>query len=93
MEWPFTFQTGSGKTAVIQLCADINTCYVFHVYEFKKIPAVLVALLKHDKVILHGVNIKKYGSIVIIGLQLHYLLQSFYLRYFRVFYMAWIRHC
>lgn len=58
MEWPFTFQTGSGRTAVIQLCADINLCYIFHVHDLKKMPAVLVALLKHDKVVLHGVNIK-----------------------------------
>lgn len=59
MEWPFTFQTGSGRTAVIQLCADVNLCYVLHVHDLKRMPAVLVALLKHDKVILHGVNIKK----------------------------------
>lgn len=67
MEWPFTFQTGSGKTAVIQLCADINMCYVFHVYDLKKMPAVLVALLKHDKVVLHGVNIKKWVPVVVVA--------------------------
>lgn len=59
MEWPFTFQTGPGKTAVIQLCADIELCYVFHVAELKKLPTTLVQLLTHDKVLLHGVNVKK----------------------------------
>lgn len=59
MEWPFTFQTGPGKTAVIQLCANVDVCYVFHIAELKKLPAALVQLLTHDKVCLNGVNIKK----------------------------------
>lgn len=59
MEWPFSFQTGPAKTAVIQLCADINVCYVFHLTNIKKLPATLCAILKHDRVQLHGVNIKK----------------------------------
>lgn len=59
MEWPFTFVTGPGRTAVIQLCADVGVCYVFHVFNLKKLPTVLIALLTHDKVCLHGVNIKK----------------------------------
>lgn len=58
MEWPFSFQTGSGRTAVMQLCADINVCYVFHIFELKRLPAALWQLLNHDKVRLHGVNIK-----------------------------------
>lgn len=60
MEWPFSFQTGPGRTAVIQLCADVSICYVFHVHHLKRLPVALVNLLRHDKVILHGVNIKKY---------------------------------
>lgn len=60
MEWPFTFTTGPGRTAVIQLCAGLDICYVFHVYNLKKLPASLIQLLIHDKVCLHGVNIKKY---------------------------------
>lgn len=59
MEWPFTFQTGPGKTAVIQLCADVDVCYVFHLPNLKKLPAALIQLLLHDKVCLNGVNIKK----------------------------------
>lgn len=59
MEWPFSFQTGPGKSAVIQLCADVDICYIFHLSDLKKLPAVLVALLNHDKVVCHGVNIKK----------------------------------
>lgn len=45
---------------VIQLCADINFCYVFHISQLSKLPAALVQLLEHPKVRLHGVNIKKY---------------------------------
>lgn len=60
MEWPFTFQTGPGKTAVIQLCANIELCYVFHIANLKKLPSALVKLLTNDKVCLNGVNIKWY---------------------------------
>lgn len=60
MEWPFSFQTGPGKTAVIQLCANLDTCYVFHVSELAKLPAALIKILTHDAVCLHGVNVKKY---------------------------------
>lgn len=60
MEWPFSFTTGSGRTAVIQMCANLDTCYVFHVYNLKKLPAALFLLLSHERVCLHGVNIKKY---------------------------------
>ncbi|XP_013114438.1 3'-5' exonuclease [Stomoxys calcitrans] len=58
MEWPFSFQTGPGKSAVIQMCADEKCCYVFQLTNLKKLPAALVALLKHKRVRLHGVNVK-----------------------------------
>ncbi|XP_075148910.1 WRN exonuclease [Haematobia irritans] len=58
MEWPFSFQTGPGKAAVIQMCVDEKCCYVFHLTNLKKLPAALVALLKHKRVRLHGVNVK-----------------------------------
>ncbi|XP_037949726.1 Werner Syndrome-like exonuclease isoform X1 [Teleopsis dalmanni] len=58
MEWPFSFQTGPGKSSVIQVCVEENCCYVFHLTNLKKLPAALMALLKHPKVRLHGVNIK-----------------------------------
>lgn len=58
MEWPFSFQTGPGKSAVIQLCADITECYVFHVSNLKKLPVALLELLQNPKILLHGVNIK-----------------------------------
>ncbi|XP_067627210.1 3'-5' exonuclease [Eurosta solidaginis] len=58
MEWPFSFQTGPGKSAVIQICVEENCCYVFQLTNLKRLPAALVALLKHPKVRLHGVNIK-----------------------------------
>lgn len=59
MEWPFSFQTGPGKSAVIQLCADTSLCYVYHISKLAKLPAVMLELLYHPKVRLHGVNIKK----------------------------------
>lgn len=59
MEWPFSFLTGPGKSAVIQICAEITTCYIFQLTNLKKLPAALVALLKHKRVRLHGVNVKK----------------------------------
>lgn len=59
MECPFSFETGPGKTAVIQLCADINVVYVFHLTNIKKLPAALCILLKHDRIQLHGVDIEK----------------------------------
>ena len=62
MEWPFSFQTGPGKSAVIQLCAQTNVCYVYHISKLKNLPAALLTLLYHKKVRLHGVNIKKLAS-------------------------------
>ncbi|XP_017084650.2 Werner Syndrome-like exonuclease [Drosophila eugracilis] len=58
MEWPFSFQTGPGKSAVIQICVDVKCCYIYQLTNLKKLPAVLVALINHPKVRLHGVNIK-----------------------------------
>ncbi|KAH8358969.1 hypothetical protein KR093_003618, partial [Drosophila rubida] len=58
MEWPFSFQTGPGKSSVIQICVDERCCYVYQLTNLKKIPAALVALINHPKVRLHGVNIK-----------------------------------
>jgi len=59
MEWPFSFQTGPGKSAVIQICVDEKCCYIYQLTNVKKLPAALVALINHPKVRLHGVNIKK----------------------------------
>ncbi|OAD55802.1 Werner Syndrome-like exonuclease [Eufriesea mexicana] len=58
LEWPFNFQTGSGKTALAQICFNETNCYLFHIYSFKKLPAAFVILLSHSKVKLVGVNIK-----------------------------------
>lgn len=58
MEWPFSFQTGPGKSSVIQICVDERCCFVYQLSNLKKIPAALVALINHPKVRLHGVNIK-----------------------------------
>lgn len=59
MEWPFSFQTGPGRSAVIQLCADLDRCYVLHISRLKELPATLLDLLYHEKVCLHGVCVKK----------------------------------
>uniref|UniRef100_A0A1B0BJC2 3'-5' exonuclease n=1 Tax=Glossina palpalis gambiensis TaxID=67801 RepID=A0A1B0BJC2_9MUSC len=58
MEWPFSFQTGPGKTSVVQICLELNCCYVFQLTNLRKLPAALVALMKHPRVRMHGVNIK-----------------------------------
>lgn len=59
LEWPFSFRTGSGKTALAQICLSEKECYLLHLHELKKLPASLIALLSHPKVKLVGVNIKK----------------------------------
>jgi len=59
VEWPFSFQTGSGKTALVQICLENSVCYILYVYSLKKLPAAFVELLCHSKVKLVGVNIKK----------------------------------
>ncbi|XP_011503161.1 PREDICTED: Werner Syndrome-like exonuclease, partial [Ceratosolen solmsi marchali] len=58
LEWPFSFQTGSGKTALVQICLSEAVCYLLHVYNIQKLPASFIALLSHPKVKLVGVNIK-----------------------------------
>lgn len=59
MEWPFSFQTGAGKTAVIQLSPDLNSCFILHVSEMETLPDNFKKLLIHPKVRLTGVNIVK----------------------------------
>lgn len=58
MEWTFSFQTGPEKTALIQVCMDLNECFLFHLPRLKKLPASLALFLNHPRVTLHGVNIK-----------------------------------
>ncbi|XP_076175008.1 WRN RecQ like helicase isoform X2 [Ptiloglossa arizonensis] len=58
LEWPFSFQTGSGRTALVQICLNETICHLLHVYSLKKLPAAFVILLSHPKVKLVGVNIK-----------------------------------
>lgn len=59
MEWPFSFQTGPGRSAVIQMCADVNRCYVLHISRLTVLPPSLLQVLYHEKVCLHGVCVKK----------------------------------
>lgn len=58
MEWTFSFRTGPEKTALIQVCLDVDNCYLLHLPALKKLPASLAAFLGHPRVRLHGVNIK-----------------------------------
>ncbi|XP_053682037.1 3'-5' exonuclease [Sabethes cyaneus] len=58
LEWPFSFQTGPGPTALMQLCADLQCCYLFQLSCLKRLPVALLQLLHHPKVRLHGVNVK-----------------------------------
>ncbi|XP_078052541.1 WRN RecQ like helicase isoform X2 [Augochlora pura] len=52
------FKTGSGKTALAQICFNDAVCHLLHIYAFRKLPAAFVILLSHPKVKLVGVNIK-----------------------------------
>lgn len=58
MEWTFSFQTGPERTSLIQVCIDLDECYLFHLPQLKKLPASLSVFLSHPRVRLHGVNIK-----------------------------------
>ncbi|EFA11337.1 3'-5' exonuclease [Tribolium castaneum] len=58
VEWPFSFQTGPGKAALIQISPDLDTCYLIQISDLKKLPKGLSVLLAHPKVRITGVNIK-----------------------------------
>lgn len=58
MEWPFSFQTGPGRTALIQISPSLDICHLLHLPELKKLPKVLKEFLEHPKVRITGVNIK-----------------------------------
>lgn len=59
MEWPYDKKTDiSGKTALIQVCMNLDECFLFHLPLLRKLPATMCIFLKHPRVLLHGVNIK-----------------------------------
>lgn len=58
LEWTFDYKSGPKPVAVMQVCMDLDNCYVVQMSTLKKIPASLTAFLYHPKTILHGVNIK-----------------------------------
>ncbi|XP_053678530.1 3'-5' exonuclease [Anopheles nili] len=58
LEWPMSFKTGPGKTALLQLCASIDRCLLLQISCLQRLPVALTQLLCHPKVVLHGVNIK-----------------------------------
>lgn len=59
LEWPFSFQTGSGKASVIQISPSLDICYVLQVSKLNKLPKGLNEFLAHPKTRITGVNIKK----------------------------------
>ncbi|CAG9840054.1 unnamed protein product [Diabrotica balteata] len=59
LEWPFSFKTGPGKTATIQISCDEKHCYIFHVSKIKNLPKTLSELLTHPNVRLTGNCIKQ----------------------------------
>lgn len=58
IEWPFSFQTGSGKASVVQISPNLDICYVLQVSSSNKLPKALTELLCHDKVRLTGICVK-----------------------------------
>lgn len=60
MEWPYSHQGGSGKTALIQISPNLQECYLFHVYHMRSVPAIFAELMHHPKARWTGVYIKKY---------------------------------
>lgn len=60
MEWPFEPVTNeSFKTAVIQICLNIEEVFILQVSKLKRIPDALIAFLHNKHVKLHGLNIRK----------------------------------
>lgn len=58
MEWPVSFIGQANKTALIQICTDHSTCYLFHVFYIIRLPSIFVHLINHPRVRWSGVNIK-----------------------------------
>lgn len=58
-EWPFNFNTGPGKVAVLQISPSLTVSYVLQISKLKKLPKGLSVLLAHPKTRLTGVNVKK----------------------------------
>lgn len=61
IKWTFSNfkdQSGPQIVAALQLCLDLENCYILQMIDIKKIPAIFTAFLYHPKVIFHGMNIK-----------------------------------
>lgn len=59
LEWTFDYKSGPKPVAVMQICMDLDNCYVIQMSTLNnKIPASLTKFLYHPATILHGVNIK-----------------------------------
>jgi 3'-5' exonuclease len=58
LEWPFTYENGEKEVAVMQICIDLEDCYVIQISDLKKIPATLIKFLYHPKIFFHGLFVK-----------------------------------
>lgn len=60
IEWPISYCFGEPqeRTALIQLCAKFDECFLFHVINLEVLPDALIEILIHSKVIIHGIKIK-----------------------------------
>lgn len=58
LEWTFNYTSGPQPVAVMQVCIDLENCYIVQMTKLQKIPASLTRFLYHPRTILHGLNIK-----------------------------------
>ncbi|GLG97643.1 Uncharacterized protein GBIM_04369, partial [Gryllus bimaculatus] len=59
-EWPVTYrsnESSSSRTSLIQICAQKEKCYLFHVNNLRRLPLAMIHLMEHPKTKLVGVNI------------------------------------
>lgn len=56
-EWPVTSK-GPGKVALIQVCCDADSCYLFHISCMNNLPRIFHNLIHHPKVKIVGQNVK-----------------------------------
>lgn len=59
MEWPFNYKTGPEKVSLIQMCKDLNTCFLFQVGAIQRLPEAFLKLIENPKIVFHGVKVKK----------------------------------
>ncbi|CAH1165016.1 unnamed protein product [Phyllotreta striolata] len=58
LEWPFSYKTGPGRTATIQISPDDETCCIYHVSNIQRLPKGLSELLVRSNVRITGNCVK-----------------------------------